>query len=52
MENRISLENFTEKNIYSLGKDFQGDSQDGTRLSLTNYYMEKTVVPSGSFILR
>lgn len=53
MEYKLSLRDFTAKNIYPLGKDFRGRSVDGTELSFTNYYMERNGRPffgvSGEF---
>lgn len=50
---KLSLQNVTAKNIYSLGEDFCGKSKNGTELSFTNYYMEKNGRPffgvSGEF---
>lgn len=34
---KLSLQNVTAKNIYSLGEDFCGKSKNGTELSFTNY---------------
>lgn len=49
----LSLQNFTAKNIYSLGDAFRGKSKNGEELSFTNYYMEKNGMPffgvSGEF---
>lgn len=53
MEYRVSLRDFTAKNIYPLGQDFCGTSKDGTEISFTNYYMQKNGKPffgvSGEF---
>ena len=53
MEYRLSLNALTEKNIYFLGDDFKGRSNDGEKLSFTNYYMMKNGTPffgiSGEF---
>lgn len=53
MTYELSLQDFKEKDIYSLGEDFHGKSADGTELSFTNYYMERNKKPffgvSGEF---
>lgn len=53
MKYRLSLRNLTAKNIYSLGDDFRGRSNNGDELVFTNYYMMKNEEPflgvSGEF---
>jgi len=53
MNYELDLRCLKEKKIYSLGKDFQGISQNGEELSFTNYYMRKNGKPffgvSGEF---
>lgn len=49
----LDIRNLKEKEIYSLGEDFCGISQNGEELSFTNYYMQKNGRPffgvSGEF---
>lgn len=49
----ISLENFTEKNIFELSDNFRGTDPKGNVISFTNYYMEMNGKPfygiSGEF---
>lgn len=40
MNYNVSIENFKKKNIYSLGKEFQGSNSAGVEIGFTNYYME------------
>lgn len=53
MRYELDLRQFKEKNIYSLGKDFQGFSENGDEFTFTNYYMQKNGQPffgvSGEF---
>lgn len=41
MNNILDLRQLKEKNIYPLGIDFQGKSENGEEISFTNYYMQK-----------
>lgn len=53
MRYELDLRQLKEKNIYSLGKDFQGFSENGDEFTFTNYYMQKNGQPffgvSGEF---
>jgi hypothetical protein len=50
---KISLKNFTEKNIFELSNNFRGIDPKGNVISFTNYYMEINGTPfygiSGEF---
>lgn len=49
----LNIEDFKEKDIWDLGKEFAGKSKDGEEISFTNYYMCKNGHPffgiSGEF---
>lgn len=53
MNYNISIAAFKRKNIYSLSKEFQGESPKGDQIGFTNYYMEMNKKPffgiSGEF---
>ena len=53
MKQTLDLSSFSPKSIRPLGKEFQGESRDGHRLSCTNYYLELDGAPfyaiSGEF---
>lgn len=53
MKYELDLRQTGEKNIYPLGEDFRGVSENGDELSFTNYYMQKNGKPffgvSGEF---